>query len=156
MDATPEGVWVGHHPLRIIENVVVPFVPGSVFERVMMVVSEVGIIFVPETFWALTILLWLYLFAFVAFTLDVIHDNAVIQAIFGAALLVPIRAGWAGLTARVIFSGLARKPEKKSVSYWDPLCDGWRIYNKIWAFYLIPMLLDDFSGCMWMNRIIPS
>ena len=80
-DATRKAVWVGHHPLRITENVVVPFVPGSVFDREMMVILEVGIIFVPGTFWALTILSWLYLFVFVAFTLDVIPDNAVIQAI---------------------------------------------------------------------------
>jgi hypothetical protein len=44
----------------------------------------------------------------------------------------------------VIFSGFARNAKEKSVGYWNPLCYRWRIYNKVWAFYLFPMRIDDF------------
>ena len=115
------------------------------------------IVLIPGTFWALTILSWLYLFVFLAFHLELIPDNIVAEAVFGAALLIPIRVIWAifaGLFVKVVFSGFARKPEEKNVGYWDPLCYRWRIYNKVWAFYLIPMLLDEFIGSMWMNRLV--
>jgi hypothetical protein len=61
--------------------------------------------------------------------------------------LIPIRVAWAiiaGLFVRVLFSGFARNAEEKNVGYWDPLCYRWRIYNKVWAFYLFPMRIDDF------------
>jgi non-ribosomal peptide synthetase-like protein len=156
-DASPGGVWVGNPPVRITDNVLVPHPHGRKIDRAIMLISEVLIIFVPGTFWALTILTWLYLFVFLINFGDIFPDNKVIQAAFGAALLIPIRAAWAiiaGLFVRVLFSGFARNAEEKNVGYWDPLCYRWRIYNKVWAFYLIPMLLDDFTGCMWMNRLM--
>jgi carbonic anhydrase/acetyltransferase-like protein (isoleucine patch superfamily) len=155
--AAPGGVWVGNPPTRITDNIVVPFTPGSRIDQTLMLTSEVMIIFIPGTLWACTILTWLYLFVYLVFTLDVISDNPIWQTAFGAMLLIPLRAIWAiigGFIVRVIQSGFTRTPEEKNVGYWDSLCYRWRIYNKVWAFFVIPMLLDDFSGCMWMNRIV--
>lgn len=155
-DAPAGGVWVGNPPVRITDNVVVPHVQGSIWDRALMFTSEVLIIFIPGTLWALTILTWLYLFVYLVYTLDLI-GHPVWQTAFGSMLLVVLRATWAiigGFLARVIQSGFTRTPVEKNVGYWHSLCYRWRIYNKIWAFFLIPMLLKDFSGCMWMNRIV--
>jgi non-ribosomal peptide synthetase-like protein len=156
-DATSGGVWVGNPPIRITDNVLVPQPHGRKIDRAIMLISEVLIIFVPGTFWALTILSWLYLFVFLVLPLNNIPDNTVFQAALGAALLIPIRATgaiFAGLFVRVIFTGFARKVKEKNVGYWDPLCYRWRIYNKVWALYLLPMLIDDFCGSMWMNCLV--
>jgi len=155
--AAPGGVWVGNPPVRITDNAIVPFTPGRLWDRAMMFISEVLILFIPATLWACNILTWLYLFVYLVFTLGIISDSLAWQTAFGAMLLIPLRSIWAiigGLIARVIQSGFTRTPEEQNVGYWDSLCYRWRIYNKVWAFFLIPMLLDDFSGCMWMNRII--
>lgn len=155
--AAPGGVWVGNPPTRINDSEVIANTEGTRFDRVLMFTSEVMIIFIPGTLWALTIVTWLYLFVYLVFTHGVVSDNLVWQMAFGAMLLIPLRAIWAiigGLLVRVIQSGFTRTPVEKNVDYWHFLCYRWRIYNKVWAFFVIPMLLDDFSGCMWMNRIV--
>jgi non-ribosomal peptide synthetase-like protein len=155
--ATSGGVWVGNPPVRITDNILVPQPHGRKIDQAIMILSEVLIVVIPGTLWALTVFTWLYLFVFLVFTLDLIPDNAVLQAAFGAAFLIPVRvtgALLAGLFVRVIFSGFARKAKEKNVGYWDPLCYRWRIYNKVWASYLLPMLVDYISGSMWMNHLV--
>jgi carbonic anhydrase/acetyltransferase-like protein (isoleucine patch superfamily) len=88
---------------------------------------------------------------------DWLPESIFLQTIFGGVLLVPLRAFWAiigGLLARLIFTGFSRTPRERNVGFWAYLPFRWRIYNKIWAFFFIPMLLDDFSGSIWMNRLV--
>jgi non-ribosomal peptide synthetase-like protein len=156
-DAEPGGIWVGYPPVRITDNNEAPFPEGSFFKRTLMLVSEVLIIFIPGTLWACCILSWLYIFVFGVLRPGWLPEIYILKLLIGAILLVPLRAFWAilgGLTARFILTGFSRTPEEKNVGYWDFLPFRWRIYNKLWAFFLIPMLLDDFSGSQWMNRLV--
>ena len=156
-DAAPGGVWVGHPAVRITDNVIVPFTSGRMIDRIIMFLSEVLIIFIPAALWACTVLTWLYLFVYLVFTLGIISNSTIAQTAFGASLLIPLRAIFAvlgGFLVRVIQSGFTRTPKAQTVGYWHSLCYRWRIYNKVWAFFVLPMLMDDFSGSVWMNRIV--
>eukprot|EP00522_Entomoneis_paludosa_P005036 CAMPEP_0172472556 /NCGR_PEP_ID=MMETSP1065-20121228/68396_1 /TAXON_ID=265537 /ORGANISM="Amphiprora paludosa, Strain CCMP125" /LENGTH=2003 /DNA_ID=CAMNT_0013230703 /DNA_START=85 /DNA_END=6096 /DNA_ORIENTATION=+ len=151
------GIWVGHPAQRISDNVVTPHPHGKLHDRFFMFMSEVMIVFIPAIFFAFTILTWLYLWVFLVHTSGLIPDNRALQALFGGILLLPLRAFWAivaGLFAKVTLSGFTRVPVTKEVGFWDPLCYRWRIYHKVWAFFVIPTLLKDFSGCIWTNRLI--
>ena len=155
--APPGGIWVGHPAVRIADNVATPHPHGKLRDEIFFFASEVLIVFVPAVFMAFTILTWIYLWIYFVFGSGLIPDDDRLIAFCGGVLLVPLKLFWgliSGFFAKVTLSGFTTVPIEKNVDFWDPLCYRWRVYHKVWAFFLIPVMLKDFSGSRWMNRLL--
>jgi len=158
------GIWVGVPPVRLVDYEDVPFPEGTWCDEIIMFISEVGIVFIPGFFWTLAILSWLFLFVGLTTPLglnlfDIMNFpvRVLVHSLVAGCILVAMRTIWgviAGFCARFIFAGCVSKPKEQNLSYWSAVCYRWRIYNKIWAFFIIPMLIDGFNGSMIMNFLV--
>jgi non-ribosomal peptide synthetase-like protein len=154
--AEPGGVWLGYPANRITENKLEPYPKGKITDRISLFLADTLVLFIPGMFYALTILSWIFLFSYFALNIEHLKFNLMAATAVGALLTVPLRLVWAivgGLFARYLFGGLKREADEKSAGFWDNLCYRWRIYNKVWAFYVI-LMLDEFTGSEWMNGLI--